>query len=107
VKLQRINRISVLLKGEKMTIWLILRLAALRLEITPTGIIISWFEFLGCCWSRAGDQLCTPCNKPSAMTLKNPRCGPCWQVLRCLFASLFPNWRKGANEVKLQKNSKR
>lgn len=79
--LQRINRFSVLFKGEK---WLFgffffLRMAALRLEIILIGIIISWFEFFGCCPSKAGKQICTPCNKLlTAMTLGKPKV---WSLL--------------------------
>lgn len=96
------------LRGKKATICLILRTAALRLEIILIGIITSWFEFFGCCLSRAGKQICTPCNKLlTAMTLRKSKV---WSLLAgegCLFASLSPNWRKGAHKLKLQKKSKK
>lgn len=61
------------------TSWLLLRAAALRLEVTLTGIITSWFEFFGCCLSRTGKQICTPCNKLlTALTLRKAKV---WSLL--------------------------
>lgn len=112
-KLWRINRFSVLFKELKniykkeKTSWLLLRTAVLRLEVTLTGIFTN-LSSLVAAWAELENRFVLPAINYWLLWLSGrPRCGPCWQVRRCLFASLSPNWRKGAHTVKLQKKSQK
>lgn len=79
------------LRGEKMTIWLLLRMAALRLETILIGIITSWFAFFACCLSKAGKQICAPCNKLlPALTLRKPKVWSLLAGVRVFVCQLFP-----------------
>jgi len=102
------QQVSVLFKGKKVTLWLILRMTALRLEIILKIVITSWFEFFGCCLSRAEKQTCSPCNKLlTATTLRKPKVWSLLAGVRVFACQPFPQLEERCSESKTTEEKKK